>query len=108
MTTNNLKRPSELTQMRQTQRKSEIDDHLVAHEKLRCLVQLEGWKYVKGIAVNLLAEYECPPPKTEEDREKWETYTRINWAINQLLTRIDKAASIRPREESKNANNRRK
>lgn len=101
-------RPKELTETRQAQRKSEHDDALVAYEKLRCLVQLEGWKYVKGIAINLLAEYECPPPKKEEDREKWETYTRMNWAINQLLTRVEKAASLRPKEEErKNGNKRR-
>lgn len=107
MNNNRLKRPSELTQTRQTQRRSQIDDQLVAHEKLRCLVQLEGWKYVKGIAVQLLAEYECPPPKTEEEREKWENYTRMNWAVNQLLARVEKAASHRPKEERENANNRR-
>lgn len=106
---NNLVKPSELTQTRRAQREAVIDAQFQAHNELRCLVQLNGWKYVKGIALDLLAEYECPPPKTEEDREKWETYTRMNWAINQLLSRVERQASRKPQEEEKqNANKRRK
>jgi hypothetical protein len=65
-----------------------IDAKAAAREKqheARCLVSLPGYQYLKFIASQILQKYECEPGKTTEQKEQWETYTQMKWALDKTF-----------------------
>lgn len=53
--------------------------------KLRDLTACDGWPYLGFISHSILKEYECQPPAKGEECTKWDTYTRMKWALDKLL-----------------------
>lgn len=52
----------------------------------------EGWKYIRATADQILDEYKCAPPKTESEKQKWETYTHMKWAFDKLFATVNEIA----------------
>lgn len=59
----------------------------------KSLVLHPGWKYLKeaGMAY-VIRPYEADPPKTDEDRTKFETFNTLVWGFNRLIAIVEQAA----------------
>lgn len=60
-----------------------------ADDELLCLVQGEGWGYAQLVAKEIAAEYKCKPTDPE-----WQTLTTIQYAFDELFTRINRRALV--------------
>lgn len=65
------------------------------------LVQLPAYSYAKSMAFGICAEYQCPPPATEAERQKWETYNTLLWAFNKFFGHVEELAKQSPEREGR-------
>lgn len=59
---------------------------------LECLLTGGSLPYLKSMALAIQKEYECGPPKTAEEKVKWESFMAMTWAFNRLFTQVESIA----------------
>lgn len=60
---------------------------------LGCICSTEGYLYFKAIARDYLAAYACPPPKTDAEKTKWESYNLLKAGIEHLFREAESLAA---------------
>lgn len=68
----------------------QIDQKVELSKAMACLVREKSYAYTQVIAEGILAEYRCKPT----DKENWEVYSHLQYAIKELFRRIEQAAQL--------------
>lgn len=105
-----MQTPEGLLRKRDQKLKEHFDGVKDVQEKLRDLVAHPGYPYLKAMGRTILEKYACQPPSGPlEEQAKWETYTRMKWAIDKLFLDVDSlaATTIPNQDKVPDATNRR-
>lgn len=95
--------PQKLAEQQQALQEEQLAAMRAMADQLKVLVQLPGYKYAKKISMSYVIQpYACPPPTSEQERIRWETYNTVRWGFERFWQMIDgiAAGTFEPPKES--------